>query len=265
MKTCLVIGAKGFIGSAITAEATARGYTVTAVDLDTYAAFKGASADLLINASGNSRKFIDDQDPVRGYELSVTSVMNILHDFRCEFYVQLSSGAIYPREDDPAQNPEHTPLQPETMTRYGFHKWLAEQLVRHYAPQHLIVRMGGFVGPGLRKNAVYDLLTGGTLFVHPDSEFQYMNTRDLARAVFTLYEGAAGGETLLNVSARGAVSIRRLAEQAGISLPEEAFTRRRVRAELNVEKASGLIALPDTEESALRFMRDVREGSIRLS
>ena len=176
MKTCLIIGAKGFIGSAVAAEALARGYAVSAVDLDNYKDFKGLETDLLVNAAGNSSKFIDDQDPVKGYELSVTSVMQALHDFRFRFYVQLSSGAIYPDEGNPRANSEDAPLQPSEMTRYGFHKWLAEQLVRHYAPRHLIVRMGGFVGPGLKKNALFDLLTGGPLFVHPDSEFLKSNS-----------------------------------------------------------------------------------------
>jgi nucleoside-diphosphate-sugar epimerase len=264
MKTCLVIGAKGFIGSAVTAEATARGYAVTAVDLDNYEESKGAEADLLINAAGNSRKFIDDQDPAKGFELSVTSVMNVLHDFRSAFYVQLSSGAVYPDEGNPRKNSEETPLQPPEMTRYGFHKWLAEQLVQHYAPNHLIIRMGGFVGPGLRKNALFDLLTGGPLFVHPDSEFQYMDTRDLAKAVFELCEGSAGKETLFNLSARGTISVRQAAAWAGRELPEESLNRPEVRAELNVDKAAQIIKLPETAETVRRFIEEVQSGKIQL-
>ncbi len=264
MKTCLVIGAKGFIGSAVAAEAAARGYAVTAVDLDNYQESKGAEAGLLINAAGNSRKFIDDQDPVKGYELSVTSVMNVLHDFRFKFYVQLSSGAVYPDEGNPHKNSEETVLQPSEMTRYGFHKWLAEQLVQHYAPKHLIVRMGGFVGPGLKKNAMFDLLTGGPLFVHPDSEFQYMDTRDLAKAVFELCEGAAGKETLFNLSACGTVSVRQAAAWAGRELPEESSARPKVRAELNVDKAARLITLPKTGDAVKRFIQEVQSGKVKL-
>lgn len=264
MKTCLVIGAKGFIGSAVAAEAAARGYTVTAVDLDNYEASKGTEADILINAAGNSRKFIDDQDPMKGFELSVTSVMNVLHDFRFKFYVQLSSGAIYPDEGNPCENSETTPLQPAKMTRYGFHKWLAEQLVGHYAPKYLIIRMGGFVGPGLKKNAMFDLLTGGPLFVCPDSEFQYMDTRDLAKAVFTLCEGAAGTETLLNLSARGTISVQQAAVWADRALPEEALSRPKVRAELNVDKAARIITLPETGETIRRFIQEVQSGKVKL-
>ena len=264
MKTCLVIGAKGFIGSAVAAEAAAQGYTVSAVDINNYKDFQGLEVDLLINAAGNSRKFIDDRDPVKGYELSVTSVMNVLHDFRFTFYVQLSSGAVYPDEGDPRVNSETALLQPSKMTRYGFHKWLAEQLVQHYAPKHLIIRMGGFVGSGLKKNALFDLLTGGPLFVHPDSEFQYMDTRDLAKAVFTLCEGAAGTETLFNLSARGTVSVRQAAAWANRTLPEESLSRPKVRAELNVDKASRIITLPETGETVRRFIQEVQSGKVKL-
>lgn len=264
MKTCIVVGAQGFIGSAFAAEAEARGYALTAVDLDNYAEFRGTEADLLVNAAGNSRKFIDDQDPVRGYELSVTSVMNVLHDFRCGLYVQLSTGAIYPHENDPRRNGEDAPLPPAEMTRYGFHKWLAEQLVRHYAPRHLILRMGGFVGPHLRKNAVYDLLAGKPLFVHPDSEFQIMDTRDLARAVFGLCEGPSLPVALLNFSSRGAVSVRQIAAWAGVELPPDADRLPRVRAELNVERAARLLALPETAATLRAFIQEVRSGRLVL-
>lgn len=264
MKTCIVIGARGFIGSAIAAEAAARGYLLTALDVDNYAKHRGTKAGLLINAAGNSRKYLDDQDPLRGYDLSVTSVMNVLHDFHCDRFVQLSSGAVYPNEGDPHRNAEDAPLTPAGMSRYGFHKWLAEQLVLHYAPHHLILRLGGFVGPRLVKNAVCDLLAGRPLFVHPDSEFQYMDTRDLARAVFDLAERPELPASPLNVSARGTVSVRRIAEWAGISLPPDADHQPQVRAELNVDRAGQLLALPDTAETLRKFIREVQSGALTL-
>lgn len=264
MKTCIIIGSKGFIGATLVAEAAARGYAVTAVDLDTYAQHRGEEADLLINAAGNSRKFIDDQDPVRGYDLSVTSVMNVLHDFRYGLFLHLSSGAVYPSEGDPQQNNEHAPLDPAQMTRYGFHKWLAEQLVRHYAPQHLIVRLGGFVGPGLRKNAVYDLLTGSPLFVHPDSEFQYMDTRDLARALFDLCAPPPLPDSPLNLSSRGVVSVRQIAEWAGVELPADTEDLPRTRAELNVDRAAHLLELPETAATVRQFIDEIQRGALTL-
>jgi len=264
MKTCLVIGAHGFIGSAIATEAAKRGYDVIAVDLNNYNDLKGTEADLLINAAGNSQKFLDERDPVRGFELSVFSVMQILHDFHSELYVQLSSGAIYPNESDPIENSETTPLEPSQMSRYGLHKWLAEQLVKHYSRRYLIVRMGGFVGPGLKKNALYDLLSGGPLYTHPDSQFQFMDTRDLSQVLFCLCEGAAGKETLFNLSAHGRISIRQAAEWAGCLLPEPSADKPIVRAELNVDKAAQVVALPETAETVRRFIQEVQSGKVKI-
>lgn len=264
MKTCLVTGAKGFIGSAIAAEAERLGFEVIAVDLDNYEQLRGSKADILVNAAGNSRKFIDDKDPARGFELSVTSVMRIMLDFKFERFVHLSSGAVYPNEGNPSLNAEKAEINPSQMTCYGFHKWLAEQVVRHYAPRHLIIRMGGFVGPGLRKNAVFDILTGGQLFVHPDSEFQYMDTRDLARLVFDLADGAAGNETLFNLSSAGSVPVRRIAEWAGYKLTRDPLVCPKVRAELNVEKAVRALALPETGETVRRFIEEVQSGKVKL-
>ena len=263
MRTCIVIGAKGFIGSAVAREAAGRGGDVLGGDLDNYAAAKGAEAELLVYAGGNARKYVDERDPAEGFDLSVRGLQRVATDFRYDFFLHLSSGAVYPDEGRPEANGEETELRPERMTRYGFHKWLAEQVTRHYAARRLIVRMGGFVGPGLKKNAVRDVLGGGELWVHPDSKFQFMDTRDLARIALDL--AAAGTEAdALNLSGEGTVSVREIAAMAGRELRAEDFEKPKVRAELNLEKARRLAALPGSAESVRRFVEEVRAGKARL-
>ncbi len=264
MPRCLVIGAQGFIGSSLAVEAGRRGYEVVAVGRNNYAAAKGQAADLLVHAAGNPRKYLDELDPVAGFAQSVAAVAQTLRDFRYGRLVQISSGAVYPHEDDPARNGEETPLAPEEMTRYGFHKWLAELVVRHYAADHLIFRVGGCVGPGLRKNALYDLLAGAPLFVHPDSEFQFMDTRDLASAVFQLHESGLAAGTVLNLAARGTVSVRQAAAWAGVRLSAEAMGQPRIRAELDVKRAGRLVPLPETAATVRRFIAQARAGEVRL-
>lgn len=260
----LVLGAKGFIGSAIAAEAVRRGCDVLAVDRGGYAAAVGSACDILINASGNSRKYIDDRDPVRGFELSVASTLHALRDFRFGLFVQVSSGALYPREDDPAQNGEETGFSLPLRTAYGFHKWLAEQLVLQHAPRQLIFRIGGAVGPGLWKNAIYDLLSGSPLFVHPDSELQFIDTRDIARTVLDLCGREEVLNQVFNLCGRGTVSIRQVAQWAGKAVPAEAETRTKVRAELNLGKISAILTPPRTDESVRSFIREIQSGAVAL-
>jgi nucleoside-diphosphate-sugar epimerase len=263
MRNCLIIGATGFLGSAVAIEAAARRYEVIPVTRTNYAQFKDSHADILIHAAGNSRKFIDDKDPTKGFDESVGSVMRVLRDFQFAHYIHLSSGAVYPDEGNPSSNTEDAELQPEHMTHYGFHKWMAENLVMHYAPRHLILRLGGFVGPGLKKNAVYDLLKGGQVFVHPDSEFQFMDSRDMARILFDLCEQAPPNG-VMNLSASGTVSVRQIAAWAGANLTEQADSLPLVRAELNLKMAESRLQLPTSHETVKTFIDEVKRGEIIL-
>ena len=151
------------------------------------------------------------------------------------------------------------------MSHYGFHKFLAEQLVQHIAPEHLILRMAGFVGPRLKKNAVYDLLTHKPLFVHPDSEFQLMDTRDLVTVVFDFATRATLPPSPLNLSAQGTVSVRQIARWANAALPAEAAQLPLVRSELNLSRAAQLLTLPHTAATVQRFIHEIQTQQLTLS
>lgn len=264
--SCLVLGGTGFIGRAVIAEAKEQGYQVTGTGRADYDKYVGNRYDLVINANGNSKKFIDRKDPKEGFEASVNSVLNALLDFPCDRYVQLSSGAVYPDESNPENNRE-TEFIPAAKhsTAYGLHKWLAEELVRYHHDNALILRLGGFVGEGLSKNAIYDMITGGPLFVHPDSAFQIMNIADLARIIFELLKKPFKNETI-NVSTRGCTSLREFATMLpDYSFPEDADSLPLLRAELNVEKCTKLVELPTTNETLQQFLNDLKSGDCSLS
>jgi len=258
--SCAVIGARGFLGSALCAEAAAHGCSLVPVTRDSYPSAIGAAPDLLFFAAGNSKKYLDDRDPVLAFDLTVAAVRRAIADFRPRRFVLLSSGAVYPCESDPALNAESTPIDPAAIpTRYGFHKRLAELLVLRDAPSPLVLRLGGFVGPGLVKNAVRDILAGGSLFIHPDSALQFMHTRDFARAAFDL-AALPAPPPVLNLSAGGTVTVARIAEWAGRAIPPDASALPVVHAELNLSLASSLVPLPSTEATVRAFVSDVLSG-----
>lgn len=256
--TCVVLGGKGFVGSAMVAESRARGLNVMVVDKDEYDSARGMRCDLLINANGNSKKFLAREDPAKEFDLSTRSVLRSIHDFPAERYVFLSSMDIYPDVSDPSLNHEEVCIDITRQSPYGFHKYLAEQIVRRYAKRWLIFRMAGFVGRGLWKNSIFDLLTGHPLRVHPDSEYQYINTCDLARMVLSLAQSNAA-EEIFNATGSGLVSLRQVAgmipgcrvDPAWDSLPQE-------RYELNIAKLSALQAIPRTEDTLRGFIVDWR-------
>lgn len=246
----LILGARGFVGSAFCAACAEAGLEFRAVDLDDYADARGARCDVLINADGNSKKYLAEEDPARDFRLSVLSVMDSLRDFCFAHYVYISSVAVYGDHQHQALNHEEAPLDPPQQTRYGFHKRLAEALVVKYCPDWLILRLGGMVGEGMRKGPVYDILTGAPLRVGTGSRFQFIHTRDVARlALRMLGEGCT--REIFNVCGRGMVTLRQVQELAGRrgenDLPPETW-------EINTDKTHRRFGLPETEATVRDFV-----------
>ena len=255
----IVIGGKGFVGSAFVrvargTRAAGRRHRVTVVSRQNYDRHRGRSCDLLINANGNTRKYRAERNPIGEFRASVLSVLRTLLDFPARRYVYLSSIDVYPQVSDPRCNRETAAIHPEKLSRYGLHKYLAEQLVRQYAASWLICRLGGMVGPGLWKNPIYDILHNQPLWVHASSDYQFMLTDDVAKTVLSLARLQPEND-VFNVCGDGCISVADAARAAGRPLPAYASPdARREHYEINVEKLKSLVAVARTEDSVRRFL-----------
>jgi nucleoside-diphosphate-sugar epimerase len=251
----LLPGGKGFVGSAFTRLFEARGIAHESITRDSYAAAVGQSGTILINASANSRKYLADEDWHADFEASVASVARTLRDFTADLYVLISSVDVYNVLDDPAQNGEDAAVDPFRLSRYGFHKYLAEACVRRHAPRWLIVRLAGMVGPGMKKNPVFDVLHGRPLSIHPDSGYQFMSTDAVAEVVWRLIESGMSNR-VVNVCGQGVISPRAISELAGKPLivsPEAAASSPRV-VHVNTSLAGRFAPLPDTAATIAEFV-----------
>jgi len=265
-RTCAVLGGGGFVGSAIVAVARQLGWKVDSIDLAEYQQARGKHFDILINADGNSKKFLAADDPPGEFDLSVRSTIRALHDFHAERYVHLSTIDVYPDHADPANNSEDSSIDPSKLTPYGFHKYLAEEIARYYSADTLIFRMGGFVGPGLWKNSIYDLLRGHPLRVHPDSSYQYLHTHVLARIVLDLAADPSPPDRLFNICGRGLVSLREVADLIpDCHLPEDSPAQPSPEHyEINISRISALYEIPETRRTVADFVKAVLEGKEQI-
>lgn len=252
-----ILGGNGFVGSAFARLCAASGREHAVITRDNYESLKGRACDLFVNANGNSRKRLPVDQPVLDFDLSVRSVRASLVDFRYGLYVLLSSCDVYPDCSTPEATREDRPADPARMSPYGFHKYLAEQCVRHAARRHLVFRMGGFVGPGMKKNAIFDILNGGPLWLDPASELQFLPTDALAAAVLDL-AGRAENETF-NICGRGTVSLARVMAELGVAVPVTPGAPR-VRYEIDLGKVSRHVELPRTDDAVLAFVRGEQAG-----
>ncbi len=260
----LVIGARGFLGSAMVRDASARGHRITAIGRGELEAVRGREFSLVVDANGNSRKFLASRDPALDFEQSVGSVMQSLFSVRTDTYLYLSSSEVYRNRSDPAANCEDCAGRSGHDSAYGFHKLLAEELVKNYAPNWLILRLSGFVGEGLWKNAVYDILAHHPVRVSPDSEYQFMNTNDLASIAMMLWE-AGHRKEIFNVAARGTIPLKDIIDlvpgYGDVPLAEDLPVE---QYELNTEKLSAVLPVPENRPTVTAFVQDVQSGRIRI-
>jgi nucleoside-diphosphate-sugar epimerase len=257
--TLAVIGANGFVGSAFVRQGTAAGFEVTSVTRKNYASVVGQSFDVVVDAAANSRKYLADAEAKEDFRLSVEHRLNTLMDFQAGTHLHVSSVDVYDDLTSPETTKEDRSIDVSRTSRYGFHKLLAEELVRHYASDWLIVRLAGMLGPGLKKNPVFDILHGLPMRIHPDSRYQFMLTDDAARIALLLLEQPVRRE-IYNVCGKGLISPQEIANLCGLPIevmPERVPLAPRL-VDVNLTKVSSLTRLPETSSALIQFLAGAR-------
>ena len=248
-----ILGGKGLVGSGFARFCERENIPHVVLDRQNYSFYAGQRCSILINANGNSSKLLATREPMLDFDASVKSVRASLLDFQYDKYVYISSCDVYPDCSSTDTTMESQTPDPERQSRYGFHKYLAEQCVRHGAADWLILRCGGFLSPDLKKNAIHDILAGGPLFLDPASELQFLHTDQAAAVVFSVLQEGVSRE-VLNLCGRGVVRL-----EEAIQAAEHVVTLQPgsplVRYEVSIAKISRLVEIPETRSSVLKFIR----------
>jgi nucleoside-diphosphate-sugar epimerase len=251
-----VVGANGFVGSSFVRLLAQRpDVELVCVTRQNFESLPPTHSDVVIEAACNSKKFLADQDPLSEFESSVTHRIKSVLRFTGNLQVHISSVDVYSNLTSPVTTREDSTIDPGSVSRYGMHKFLAEQLIRHYAPRWVILRLAGMVGLGLRKNPVHDILHGHPLRIHPDSRYQFMLTDEVARVAWGLIERGVEGE-IFNVCGDGLISMREIARLAGkeldrTTLPADAAPR---NVEASNEKIRRLFPIARTVDTVKEFL-----------
>lgn len=257
-----LVGAAGFVGSAFARYWDGQGIPYAAITRGNYQQFVGQPCDILVHAAGNSKTYLADQRPLEDFSQSVALVLRTIEDFRPGFYVLISSVDIYPDLSNPANNHEQASFSPLRSSVYGFHKHLAELVAQKHAPRWLITRLAGMIGPGLKKNPVYDILHRQPLRIHPDSQYQFMSTDAVAQAIWQLVRGGYSHDCF-NICGSGTISPRQIGALARMPLDTSlisAETRPRV-VHISTEKINSIVPMPNSYQSVDAFIRGQRSGA----
>jgi len=108
---------------------------------------------LLMCAGAPAQKWLANQRP-EDDRASIMKLINALSTTRCEKFVLISTVDVFL---DPSGVDEASYIDTNGLHPYGLHRRELEQFVESHFPSVLIVRLPGLVGPGLKKNAIFDI------------------------------------------------------------------------------------------------------------
>ncbi len=113
----------------------------------------------MVCAGAPAQKWIANREPETDRK-AIQSLIDRLKTIECKRFVLISTVDVF---KSPIGVDELTPITRDGLHAYGLHRYMLEEFVRERFPQSLIVRLPGLVGPGLRKNVIFDLTNKNNL------------------------------------------------------------------------------------------------------
>ena len=161
-----LIGYTGFVGSTLLRQ---RDFDCRFRSTDIGEA-AGRRFSTVVCAGAPAQKWIANREPDAD-ERNIRALMDVLGTLQCDRLVLISTVDVFAV---PAGVDENSPVPSENLHPYGRHRLMLERFVADRFARPLVVRLAGLVGPGLRKNVIYDLHNGHNLAaVNPDAIFQF--------------------------------------------------------------------------------------------
>ncbi|MFM0329228.1 NAD-dependent epimerase/dehydratase family protein [Paraburkholderia strydomiana] len=120
---------------------------------------EGQSFDDVVCAGAPAHKWIANREPVADL-LNIESLIAHLRTIRCRHFTLISTVDVFKH---PIGVNEDSAADDADVHSYGKNRRHLEKFVESHFPDYLIVRLPGLVGPGLRKNVIFDFLNDNHL------------------------------------------------------------------------------------------------------
>lgn len=169
-----LIGHTGFVGSILKATGAYTHFYNSSNIQD----IEDHEFDTITCAGAPAAMWIANAKPDEDLKNIQSLIRNLKHTCAKHFFL-ISTIAVFP---EPRNVDENTPVKLEGLTPYGTHRHELEIFARNHFASSSIARLPALFGPGLKKNALYDLINLNNLDQIPmDGVFQWYNVSNLFR------------------------------------------------------------------------------------
>ena len=150
-----LIGFSGFVGSTLMKQAKFEAlYRSTNIS-----EIRGKKFNTVVCAGAPAQKWIANREPEADRQ-KIEGLIAHLKTVECKNFILISTVDVF--KNPVGVNEDHT-VDENNLLAYGFHRRQLEKFVESFFPKHLIIRLPGLVGPGLRKNVIFDFLNNNNL------------------------------------------------------------------------------------------------------
>lgn len=150
-----LIGATGYVGQTLLRQ---RAFEHQ-FNSKTIASIQGGDFGLMVCAGAPAQKWIADGDPEADLA-NLKALAEHLAAAKAEQVILISTVDVFP---DSRGKDEGSQIDESRLTPYGANRLWLERYVADRFENTLVVRLPGLVGPGLRKNAVFDFRNDNNL------------------------------------------------------------------------------------------------------
>lgn len=190
-----ILGYKGFVGNVV------YNYFINRVDYETIGIEKSnfytewpnhkeyGNIDILINCSGNPKKFLANANPSLDCKINIEILDKIL-SLNCIKIIHISSiDALNPKDI------------------YGINKlWMEDILKQIFKDKLTIIRLGGLVGKNLKKNIIYDIVNNLKIWSSGDSVYNFIDIEVLP-IIIEKYIESNEHESIFNFASSKNISV----------------------------------------------------------
>lgn len=150
-----LVGFSGFVGSTLLKQdrfcSLYRSVNIDDID--------NLSFDMVVCAAAPAQKWIANREPEADRQ-KIEGLIAHLKTIQCKTFILISTVDVFKTA---MGADEDTPVDESGLHAYGLHRRLLERFVEEHFDNYLIVRLPGLVGPGLRKNVIFDFLNDNNL------------------------------------------------------------------------------------------------------
>ncbi len=150
-----LIGSTGFVGTTLSRQAIFGSFFRSG----TISEIAGKKFDCVVCSAAPAQKWIANREPDADLK-NIEGLIAHLAQISCDSFVLISTVDVFKR---PVHVKEDAGIDEDGLHAYGLHRRMLEKFVQSHFDNHLIVRLPGLVGPGLRKNVIFDFLNANHL------------------------------------------------------------------------------------------------------